>query len=102
MKILESNFIIPMHCRVESEEGTICDKLFFIDNLNQNVFDLNIDLGKVKDNEILSMFLTNNDNLNIKQEEIFVQDLVNQQIPNMEDILNMIKKHKESTKTEED
>lgn len=92
MKILETNFfLIPIHCRIENDDGSIVDSLFFIDNLSKKIFDTKISLNKIENPEILS-FISNNKDIfgNTQENEMLLSDFIDKSIPTMEDIEKIV------------
>lgn len=102
MKILETNFVMPVHCRIENDDGQITDNLFFVDNISEKVFDLQINLNKVENIDILSRFLNKDSLLYTEEKEIFLSDLVQQSIPTMEEIQQMVMEKNKSDNFEQE
>lgn len=87
MKILETNFLMPVLCKIQNDDNSLEDALFFIDNVSEKVFDSNF--KEVQNTDVIALFLGNSSNLSNNLDEVYLSDLVDREIPNFEEIQKM-------------
>ena len=87
MKILATNFLMPVLCKIQNDDNSLSDVLYFIDNVSEKIFDSNF--KEIQNTDIIALFLDSGSNLNNEPDEIYLSDLVDREIPNYEDIQKM-------------
>lgn len=89
MKILETNYLTLVQCKVENDDGNILDKVFLIDTKSDNVFELDVNLKKT-DQETSFGLMEKYKNFNYSGKQMSISELIGQSVPTMEDIQKMI------------
>ena len=99
MKILETNYLSLIKCKIQDDDGQISNKLFFLDNKSDYVFELDVEL-KTTDQKITDIVLEKYKKHSSVRKQINVSDLIGRDVPSMDDILKMVTEQKQNIPAE--